>query len=379
MTVQTTANKAVTMGSMGMKEIKNMIKKQKVSNIQLFNFLKVEFINHSQIKASSYNEISDVTVERIIDTIHNHEFQTFLIPMETVKKIKGVKKDSLYTLDVVDNTTIKINDNGIEQTLMTMDVLDYPRYSDLIKEDTTSNGTINHADLIKLKNATISVSKQEARPILMNVLIKNEKAVSTDSHRLFQTVLEGVNGESDILLSQSLIETIEACEGKDKGFIATIVNDGNYVRIESHNAIYTAKMSEGNYPDTSRLIPSDFKNIFTIEDVKHFTNVTETIYKLVKDDRNTVMNLEILDNKTIVISGKTDTGEATSNISISAPYGIEEGFRITFSAKYLLDGIKQLDNPKKLEISFMGNLRPFILKDVAKQDTLSLILPVRPS
>ena len=49
---------------------------------------------------------------------------------------------------------------------------------------------------------------------------------------------------------------------------------------------------------------------------------------------------------------------------------------ISFSAKYLNDAIKSI-NGQKVRVLFTGEMRPFIIKDLEKEDIIQLVLPVR--
>ena len=49
---------------------------------------------------------------------------------------------------------------------------------------------------------------------------------------------------------------------------------------------------------------------------------------------------------------------------------------ISFSARYVMDAIKAL-NCDELLVSFNGDMKPFILKNINDHNTIQLILPVR--
>src|SRR5690606_24738521 len=120
--------------------------------------------------------------------------------------------------------------------------------------------------------------------------------------------------------------------------------------IETHNTKYFGRKTEGNYPQVDRLIPDSFNNVFTIHDVEYFTNIIGQIVKLTKTDRNNVMQIKILDNSTMEIKATCEGDSIETTIDINADY-VQNDFTMSFSSKYLLEGIKQLNKPISLTFS----------------------------
>ncbi len=120
------------------------------------------------------------------------------------------------------------------------------------------------ADVLRqlISQTVIAVSTQESRPILTGVHIQIEKgkliAVATDSHRLAQRTLDLPNagdasydviipGKSLTELGRTLTDDIENVE---------IRFASNQVLFIAGNTMFYSRLLEGNYPDTSRLIPT---------------------------------------------------------------------------------------------------------------------------
>lgn len=53
-----------------------------------------------------------------------------------------------------------------------------------------------------------------------------------------------------------------------------------------------------------------------------------------------------------------------------------EELKISFSAKYMMDALKALEGTE-IKISFTGAMRPFVIRPMADDSILQLILPVR--
>ncbi len=76
----------------------------------------------------------------------------------------------------------------------------------------------------------------------------------------------------------------------------------------------------------------------------------------------------------ILSSYQQEIGSVEENLSTSFYKG--EPFTISFSYKYASDAIKSFSGTK-IHISLTGEMKPFIIKDIEKDDLLQLVLPVR--
>lgn len=375
-TAHTQIRTRMTIGSATMKEMKNVIKgkKQKTDAMQ---FVEIEIMNNEQIKVIHNDMIGNVSTIAMLEvnTENENDVKSFLFPIETIKKVKGIKKDSLYIIEIVNSETLIFNDNGINQTLHTLHI------DNKIMPYATNNkneniGSLDYVDIQKLKSAALSVATSAMRPILMNVEMKQGKAVSTDSHRLYRTELSNMNNENPVLINSIVIDKIIACEGKDKKFNATVCHDDYCTAIKTEKYEYVFRNAEGNYPDTSRLIPSDFKNTFTIKNIDQLENTVKAITRLTKGTRNNVMKLEIISNKEILLSGKSEDFSSIEQIIAIESAHVEQGYTMQFSSKYFLDSINQTDG-NSLVVNIVDSMRPFILNSEQDRETISLVLPIR--
>ena len=53
-----------------------------------------------------------------------------------------------------------------------------------------------------------------------------------------------------------------------------------------------------------------------------------------------------------------------------------ENLKISFVAKYMMDALKSFDD-EKVEISFVGEVKPIILKSEKDDGLVQLVLPIR--
>lgn len=380
MSIKTNVNTMVRLSGETMKEIKNIAKihKSKKSMIPALSTIKIEVLDGYKILVS-YASSGNLYIQKELQTIENdiNNETTFLIPIDTIKKITRIKKTSVYSFEIGEQLTLKFNNDGIQTTINTYDPEEFPKLP--IFSELLPGGNIYYNDLINLNNAAISTYKEEVRPVLKNVVLRDGAVYSTDSHRLYKTTCSSLSNEKDILLHSSLIDALAKNENK-KDFVATLKFNDNYVLIETHNSKYYYYDSfGGTFPDVSRLIPSEYKTSFTISDIQQLKDITEACAKLTKNVRNNVMKFTVLDNNTLEVSAIAEgQGEVKQQLDINSDY-LENDFKIAFSSKYLLDAIKQLENKytSGLTFNFTGPMRPFVVTEANNNDSLALILPVR--
>lgn len=90
-----------------------------------------------------------------------------------------------------------------------------------------------------------------------------------------------------------------------------------------------------------------------------------------------MVRLTTINNGAVEISSNSpEIGQVQEEISLQSLDG--DALKISFSAKYMMEALKAIDDDEML-IQFTGAMRPFILRPAADDTNLQLILPVRTS
>ncbi|MFD1707831.1 DNA polymerase III subunit beta [Siminovitchia sediminis] len=291
-----------------------------------------------------------------------------------------VKKLPMDTVEITteDGRHVLIKSGKAEFHLNGFDPAEYPHLPQISNEDTFSIPS----DLLKtmIRQTVFAVSTSEIRPILTGVKweIKNGQliCVATDSHRLarktspvdvpqevhYQTVIPG----------KSLLELSKILDDNDQQ--VSIVMTENQILFKSKNIHFYTRRLEGNYPDTSRLIPTDYKTNITL-DGKLFNDAIDRASLLAREERNNVVKLISMGDHLLEISSNTpEIGHVSEEIPIESLEG--EELTISFSAKYMMEALRAVDGTN-IMISFTGAMRPFIIRSAEDPSILQLILPVR--
>ena len=281
-------------------------------------------------------------------------------------------------IEITKNFATTIRSGKSEFNLIGLDSTEYPQLPEVAADKQFSIP----ADLLKsiIRETGFAVATSESRPVLTGVNWKVEAneliCVATDSHRLARRKVNLENLPTDV--------TSVVIPGKSLSELSKILDDTNnpvqivltnqQVLFKTDDVLFFSRLLEGNYPDTSRLIPDDFKTSITING-KSLLQAIDRASLLAREDRNNVVRFETLENQTIEVSSNSpEIGKVEEQIQVENLEG--ETLKISFSAKYMMEALKAIDS-QDVVIEFTGAMRPFILRSALDDAILQLILPVR--
>lgn len=346
-------------------------------------FTKLAKVYSSKVTVQVLTNVKvEVTTEATYFTVSNIN-QSLVVKVENEnigEQIEGVmlydfKKLSTFVKKVKSNV-IEINDNivaagKLKLTLNPMDSSEYPKMPKI--EDTVIN-TLSSDEFKKAINKTsYAVSKSESRPVLMGINVQFKdyitSFIATDSHRLVKHDVKNENNNvTDVVWSGAGMDKLVSIIGKNKNDIKININE--YHTVFSNGEIeFYEKNLEGNYPNTSRLIPDNFKTNVTLN-AKELSDVLPNLEMISKDDRCNSISLNL--NGSVKIEASNNKKEKMEmELEYSNRYG--DDIEIHFQNNFLSDVLKRTDN-EYLKFNFSDSMRPFTIED---GQTINLILPVR--
>src|SRR5699024_3600177 len=237
------------------------------------------------------------------------------------------------------------------------------------------------ADLMKsiIRETVFAVSQVETRPVLTGVhwTIENGKlsCVATDSHRLARRIATIENAppvDFDFVIPGKSLQELNKILPDTNESVEIIIAE-QQVLFKLNDVLFYSRLLEGNYPDTSRLIPTDSKTS-VIGNGKSLLQSIDRASLLAKEERNNIVRFSTEDKMIEVSSNSAEIGKVEELVEAIKIEG--EELKISFSAKYMMDALRAIDG-QDIEIQFTGAMRPFILKSVDEDSILQLILPVR--
>ena len=346
------------------------------------NGIKMELTNEDLYLTSSNNDLSINVV--INDSslkieepgnivVHGNYF------INIIRKINS----STINISVIEDRILVIKAERSEFKLNLYSLYDYPN----IEFVSLENGIKLPSRTIKniIKETSYAASASEKRPILtgVNLSLTNHKflkAIATDSFRLSQKKIELKEELFDdfniVIPCKSLDELSKSLDNYNED-VEIFFNSAKIV-FKFKNILFQSRLLEGQYPDTSRLIPtnSPIRIRFNKDELM---NAIDRVSLLATRDANssfTVVRLIIKEQHVVEItSSSSEIGNATEEVIPVEPIDGPE-LKIAFSAKFILDALKSFIS-SEVELLFTGEIRPFIIKGELDEDLISLILPVR--
>lgn len=280
--------------------------------------------------------------------------------------------------EVDSNLKVTIRSGKAEFNLNGLDAEEYPQLPKLQTDDSFEMPT----DLLKslIKQTVFAVSTMETRPILTGVKLKLEdntlSFTATDSHRLASREIPVKEARtafpSVVVPGKSLNELNKILDDTEEAVEISVTN--NQILFRTKHLNFLSRLLDGNYPETSRLIPDQSKTVIHVK-TKELLHTIDRASLLAKEERNNVVRLTTKGEQLIEItSNSPEVGTVAEEVTIQSIEG--EELKISFSSKYMIDALKTIEYDD-VKIEFTGAMRPFIIRPANDDPIIQLILPVR--
>lgn len=289
--------------------------------------------------------------------------------MQIVKKLDA----DIINIEIIDGALTKFSGSSVVFKMNGMNVNDYPTIDFSKPMNSIKMNSTVLSDIID--QTTFATSPKETRPVLTGVNFKLENNIlnctATDSYRLAKKTIEF---NSDISFSIT-IPSKSLNEVRGTVLLTAkeieIAQSDKKAQFWSDDMVLQTRLLDGGYPETNRLIPTEFKYTLVIgrEDLIHAIDRTTFI----KNDNMTINRLQCSTEEVILTNKSQEIGE--SHESLNATF-TGEPLDISFSGIYVMDAAKALRG-SQIKIQFTGEMKPFILSCDEDKTILQLVLPVR--
>jgi DNA polymerase III subunit beta len=322
---------------------------------------------------------SDVSIQKVINKKdHEGSFEVFepgsmVIEAKYILEIvRKIDADELV-VEVIDGSLTKISGLSAEFNINGMKSEDYPQIDFSMP---TKQFEVDADLLLKIITQTgFATSDKETRPVLTGVNFKCEgkqlECVATDSFRLAKkTVLLDTENDFNITIpAKSLSEVAKTIERDEKVLIC--VSDKK-AQFWIDNTVIQTRLIDGAYPETTRLIPNEFMYELTL-DSRDILNAIDRA-SFIKSEGISIIKLSASEKEVIISTKSQEVGSSKEKLSAIKYTGLP--LEISFSGRYVFDAIRVL-NGSVVKISFSGEMKPFIIRNLEDETILQLILPVR--
>ena len=341
--------------------------------------IKFDLTNKRLVLTASDNDITIQTFINCADEeiIKVKEEGSIIIQGKYILDIVKKLPDKYINIEVVDELKILIYTANSEFNLNGISESEYPNI-DL--GESKSHIELSPSVLKEIVNQTaFATSIDENKAILnginFNITGDMLECNATDSYRLARKVikLDKVSKENQniVIPSRNLVEFTRIIDDSDEMIEIHIFN--NKILFKYQNLLFQSRLINGTYPNTSNLLPKDYlvKLHFNIN---QFYDVVDRVSILTSDkDKNTV-TLETDGNNLIMKSSSAEIGRVEEKMTVEKDQDID--VKVSFSSKYMMDALKSF-NTETVELHFVGEIKPILLKSSEDESLTQLVLPIR--
>jgi len=342
------------------------------------NGIRLELNQSGLYLTGTDNYITIVTKVPSKDTEGNDIISVFepgvcLLGQKNIIDILRGMEDKEISFETIEENVIKVTDSSSNYSLNCMDPSDYP-YIELQSEGSTFN--IECSKLVEAIDQTaFAAAEKDGRPVLTGVnLFAHGNVldfVATDIYRIAKKTIELPQQLSfnTTIPAKTLNDVSSIAENEEK--VQITVNDKK-TTFKFENTVVIARVINGMYPDTSKLVPTEFKSFLSVNSA-NIINAIDRVTKISIDKKDAVrMSLSTYNAE--VSTRSQEGGSAKVALSFESYSG--EQLDVSFMPRYVLEAVKAL-KCETVEIEFNGDAKPFVVRRPSDNSSIQLILPMR--
>ena len=345
--------------------------------IPILNGIKFELTEEGLSLTASDSELTIKTFIEAKEITNIESTGTIIIQSKFITEIIRKMPSDVINFEVIDGLKIKIYTENNQYNLNCLDPKEYPT---LKLEESKTPLTIKSSIFKSIINQTVfAISNQELRPILTGINLKIVgnllECVATDSYRLSKkniTLDEAVKDEINIVIPGKNLIEFDKIINDDEDIELHIFN--NKILFKYKNILFQSNLLNGNYPNTSNLIPTEFEIIAKTNMQEYFSAIDRASLLTQGKDKN-IVKMKIEDGKMIINSYASEIGKVEEKVNIETDNSSK--IDISFSAKYMLEALKTIKDEEEILILLNTDVKPIVIKSVNDESLIHLILPIK--
>lgn len=322
---------------------------------------------------------ADISIRRTIEANEDNRLNiesdgSILIDSSWMNQICRKIDSDTITIDNIDGTLTLFSGKSAEFRINGMNPADYPNID---FSEPASSMTVKTALLADIIDQTkFAASVKETRPVLTGVNFRLTAGTlvctGTDSYRLAKkTIPFTSDNEFNITIPGKTLDKVKGNLLNTGAEDLIFAIDTRKAQFRTDRVILQSRLLDGIYPDTDRLIPTEFANILRISRSDLIHALDRSMF--MKSDNMIINRLDCSENGVKLSNRSQEVGEFDEDLFCSYT---GNDLSISFSANYLADAAKTLRS-EEVELRFPGPMKPFILVDPQDETILHLVLPVR--
>ncbi len=326
---------------------------------------------------------NDITIQTVITQNNEEDFKiekegSIIIQGKYILDIVRKLPAEYINIEVIDDLKILIYTENSEFNLNGINENEYPNVN---LEESKKKITINGSVFRDIVNQTaFASSNEETKPILtginFNIVGNVLECNSTDSYRLARKVINLDKASEEnyniVIPSHNIIEFTRIMDEVDDNNVELHIFN-NKILFKYKETLFQSRLISGTYPNTSNLLPEE-SNIVISANLNNFYDVIDRASILTSDKEKNIVTLETEGNTLILKSSSAEIGRVEEKMTISK--NKEEDIKISFSARYMMEALKAF-RTETVEINYVGEIKPIILKSQEDESLTQLVLPIR--
>lgn len=326
---------------------------------------------------SSNNELSIVTrVPMVIEgktILSDLEEGGTLVNAKLFTDIARKVEGETLKVELFDGTVVHVSDGRSTYKLNSVKVEEYPE----LDVDSAGVRLEIAAKVLKkvVEQTAFAASTKEQRPIMtaVNLDVGEGKltATATDSARLSrkEVVLDSPVKFTANIPAKTLIDVVGLLDNEE---LVTLSTTDKRITFEFGTTMLISRLVGGEYPPTANIIPKT-TNFALVANAKELMAAMERV-ALLSVERENVIKLTLSETSVEVSSKSAQVGSASESLTHFSFNG--DKFEISFNAGYLMEAIRAAD-AEDIKIGFLGEMRPFVIKNDKDDSLVQLATPVR--
>lgn len=299
-----------------------------------------------------------------------------ILPSKFIDIVRRMPGESIQIVMNQENYLTEIKSGQSEFQLYGLKADDFPAFPSGERDHASVCFEVNSSELRRaLRQTLFAVSHDEGKPAFTGVFFscKDSKLSlsASDTFRLATTTCPVQNqaGNGDFLVPGRILqEIVRVFTEDDLSIHATLLQ--NQLLFETEKTNISCRLLNENYPNIERVIPTSFSGKATIG-VNSFQQTVERAF-LLSEGVNHVIRLEI-EKEFMTVKASSKYGKIQEKIPVDFAGEDQE---ISLNARFLLDVLKTCEGDACI-LHLTGQNKPCIIKDVAYERYIYLVLPIK--
>lgn len=339
--------------------------------------LKIELNENGLFITGSNTEISIKTFIPFSfagnEIIRNYKEGATLINAKIITDIARKIESEEIVFDVIDSTIATVADNRSEYKLNCIRPEEYP---DIDLNPTGTEIVLSKAEFDTLVSQTaFAASTKEQRPVLTAVNLEAANGVltatATDSARMARKEIK-IDSEVNFVANvpaKTMVEINHLLENSDSVHVA--ISDKKAL-FSLDRTIVAARLISGEYPNTKNIVPRITNYSLEV----NASDLLKAIDRanILSIDRENVVDLTMSEDGVEISAKSSQMGSATERIDLFKFEG--QNLRVSFNSEFVNAAVKAL-NSKDVIFLFVGEMKPFVLKNGEDDSVIQIVTPVR--